>query len=52
MGNMPNQPKTPITAIRIPVDLKAAAQAKAAREGTTLSAVVNESLKRYLEREP
>jgi len=46
---MPNQPKTPITAVRIPVDLKASVQKKAAREGKTLSRVINDALREYLD---
>jgi predicted HicB family RNase H-like nuclease len=44
---VPNQPKTPITAIRIPTDLKARVAAKAAAEGTSLSAVVIAALEKY-----
>lgn len=45
---MPNQPKTPITAVRIPSELKAAAKAKAEREGETLTAVIVRSLEEYV----
>jgi len=45
--NVPNQPKTPVTAIRIPLDLKARVAAKAAGEGTNLSAVVIAALENY-----
>jgi len=47
IGTVPNQPKTPITAIRIPLDLKARVAAKAAAEGTSLSAVVIKALEKY-----
>lgn len=47
IGVMPNQPKTPITAIRIPTELKARVAAKAAAEGTSLSAVVIAALEKY-----
>jgi predicted HicB family RNase H-like nuclease len=47
IGTMPNQPKTPITAIRIPTELKSRVAAKAAAEGTSLSAVVIKALERY-----
>ena len=49
---MPNKPKTPISNFRIPLELKKAAQAKAAAQGKTLSDVVIESLTSYVEREP
>ena len=38
---------SPITAIRIPSELKARVAEKAAENGTTLSAVVIAALKRY-----
>lgn len=47
LGSVPNQPKTPITAIRIPTDLKVRVAAKAAAEGTSLSAVVIKALEKY-----
>lgn len=43
----PNSPKTPGSTFRIPLDLKAAASAKASEEGKTLTAVINEALVRY-----
>lgn len=43
----PNQPKTPISNFRIPIDLKERAAAKAAREGKTLTDVVLEQLRAY-----
>lgn len=43
----PNAPKTPVTNFRIPPDLKAKAQTKAAEQGKTLTDVVLDSLKRY-----
>lgn len=52
MASMPNQPKTPITNFRIPVELKSAATKKAASEGRTLTDVVNESLARYVANTP
>ncbi|WP_166790324.1 hypothetical protein [Cryobacterium sp. Hh11] len=45
---MANQPKTPITGVRIPLDLKVAAQAKAASNGETLSDVVRRGLAEYV----
>ena len=45
---MPNQPKTPITAIRVPVELKARVQAKVARENETLTDVVVRALEEYV----
>jgi predicted HicB family RNase H-like nuclease len=47
-AGMPNQPKTPITGVRIPLDLKAAAQAKAAERGESLSDVVRRGLVEYV----
>jgi len=44
---MPNMPKTPISNFRIPADVKARAQAKAAEEGKTLTDVVVKLLERY-----
>lgn len=43
----PNAPKTPVSNFRIPPDLKAKAQAKAAAEGKTLTDVIVEHLKKY-----
>ena len=48
MGSMPNQPVTPVTAFRIPPDLKARAVAKAAAEGVTLTSVIIRALERYV----
>jgi predicted HicB family RNase H-like nuclease len=48
-GAMPNQPKTPHKSFRIPPDLYAAAQAKAALQGRTLTDVVKELLQRFVE---
>lgn len=48
MGSMPNQPATPVTAIRIPLDLKAKVAAKAAAEDRTLTDVVLRALERYV----
>ncbi|WP_161498859.1 hypothetical protein [Cryobacterium aureum] len=45
---MANQPKTPITSVRIPVDLKEAAQVKAAENGETLTDVIRRGLVEYL----
>lgn len=44
---MPNQPKTPVRNVRVAEDLWRDAQRKAADEGTTVSAVVVEALRRY-----
>lgn len=44
---VPNKPKTPVTGFRIPEDIKAAAAARAAAEGKTLTDVVVEHLVRY-----
>ena len=48
IGPVPNQPATPVTAIRIPLELKAQVAEKAAAEGTNLSAVVIAALTRYV----
>ena len=45
---MANQPKTPITGVRIPLELKTAAQAKAADRGESLSDVVRRGLAEYV----
>lgn len=44
----PNQPKTPVSAFRLPPDLKAKAAEKAEREGRTLTSVVIELLTEYV----
>lgn len=49
MGVVPNQPKTPVTGIRIPLDLKASVAAKAASEDTDLSKVVIRLLQEYID---
>lgn len=43
----PNAPKTPVSNFRIPPELKAKAQAKAAAEGKTLTDVIVENLAKY-----
>lgn len=50
---MPNQPKTPTTNFRIPVELKQAAQDKAANEQPprTLTDVVVSGLEEYVKEE-
>lgn len=45
---MPNAPKTPLRAIRIPDDLWAASQEAAQVRGENISAVVRRSLERYV----
>jgi predicted DNA-binding protein len=47
--SMPNQPKTPHKSFRIPPELYSAAQAKAARQGRTLTDVVKELLQGYVD---
>lgn len=47
---VPNQPKTPIKCFRIPEELYAAAQAKAAERGESVSEVVRKALERYVRR--
>lgn len=46
----PNKPKTPVSAFRIPLDLKAAAQAKAKERGEDLTAVVIRGLEAYVKK--
>lgn len=47
---MPNQPKTPLRAVRVPDDIWTAAQERAAAEGKTLTAVIVAALRRYAKR--
>lgn len=47
---VPNQPKTPQRAIRVPDDLWRAAQAVAKERGETLSDVIREALAEYVRR--
>lgn len=44
---MPNQPKTPARSVRIADDIWKAAQARAAAEGTTVTAVIVAAVRRY-----
>ncbi|WIB25798.1 hypothetical protein [Curtobacterium sp. MCSS17_015] len=46
---MPDSPKTPHRTFRIPDDEYVPAQQKAAAEGTTLTAVVRQKLRDYVE---
>ena len=46
---MPNQPKTPVRTIRVPDDLWEAAQAKAKARGDSVSQVVRDALRRYVQ---
>lgn len=48
-GVSPNAPKTPIRGVRIPDDLWAAVQAKAAAEGRTASDVVRDLLAAWVQ---
>jgi hypothetical protein len=50
IARVPNQPKTPLKSFRIPEALYAAAQAKAAERGETVSKVVRKALERYVKR--
>lgn len=47
IGSVPNKPKTPVSSFRIPLDLKAAAKAKAKERGEDLTAVVIRALRNY-----
>jgi hypothetical protein len=44
---MPNQPKTPLRSFRVPDEVWKPALARAQREGTTLTAVLLETLEEY-----
>lgn len=46
---MANQPKTPVTGMRIPLNLKAAAKRVATARGLTLTGLVCELLEREVE---
>lgn len=46
---MPNAPKTPTRTIRVSDDLWKAVQRKAALEGVTVTSVIVDSLRAYLE---
>jgi predicted HicB family RNase H-like nuclease len=50
LARVPNAPKTPIKCFRIPADLYAAAQVKAAERGESVSDVVRAALERYVKR--
>jgi len=45
---MPNQPKTPLRAYRIPEELRARMKARAERDAVTESDVVRAALEEYL----
>lgn len=47
-GGVPNQPKTPVRGFRVPDELWHAAREKAEAEGTTISAVIQEYLRKYV----
>lgn len=47
---MPNQPKTPARAVRVPDDLWNAARAKADSRGDSLSQIIREALRRYVQK--
>lgn len=47
---MPDQPKTPLRAVRISQEVWAAAQAKAHERGETVSEVIRRALVRYAKR--
>ncbi len=50
IGAMPNQPKVKVSTFRIPLDLKARAQAAAEANGTTLTAIVVAALEQYVKK--
>ena len=46
---VPNQPKTPLRAFRIPDEIYNVLKAKAADEGRTVTDVVREALRAYIQ---
>lgn len=50
IGTMPNQPKVKVSTFRIPLDLKARAQAAAEANGTTLTAIIVAALEAYVKK--
>jgi hypothetical protein len=46
---MPNQPKTQHRSVRVPDELWEASKAKAAQEGRTVTDVVNDALRSYVQ---
>lgn len=50
IGTVPNKPKTPLRAIRVPDELWQAAQAEAAANGESVSDVVRHALELYVKR--
>lgn len=50
LRRVPNKPKTPLQSFRVDPALWKAAQEKARDQGTTLSAVLRDFLKRYVAR--
>jgi predicted HicB family RNase H-like nuclease len=50
VARVPNTPGTPLKSFRIPAELYAAAQAKAAERGESVSEVVRKALERYVKR--
>ncbi len=46
--SVPNKPATPHMTIRVPVELRQAAQAKAAENGETISDVIRRALEQYV----
>jgi predicted DNA-binding protein len=47
---VPNQPKTPLRAFRIPDEIYDVLKAKAADEGRTVTDVVREAFREYIQR--
>lgn len=50
MKSVPNQPKTPVSNFRIPVELKAQFKAKAEERGDDMTAVIIKAIERYVKR--
>lgn len=46
--SVPNQPKTPVSTFRIPLELKAQFKAKAEERGDDMTAVLIKAIERYV----
>lgn len=50
IGTMPNQPAVKVSTFRIPLELKARAQAAATANGTNLTAIIVAALEAYVKK--
>ena len=48
VGRVPNQPKTPVMAVRVPETTQAALKALAVKDGTTVTGQVLAAINQYL----